>query len=186
MEELSDDDLIRVYREGDVAAFDALFARHHASVYNFARVMLDGSPDAEDVLQETFLQIARAARSYVPRGRFRVWMLRIARNLCLNRLDRRRRRRRLIAEGALGLVEPESADPDAGQVAEAGERAAELRRLIGELPERQREAVTLRSFEQMTYREIARVMDVPVGTVKTLIHRGRARLARGLEPFLEE
>ena len=58
-----------------------------------------------------------------------------------------------------------------------------LERLVGELPERQREAIALYAFEQMGYREIAEVMEVPVNTVKTLIHRARAQLARGMEQY---
>ncbi len=103
MADVSDDELLLMYREGDADAFDTLFDRYRAPVYNFARAMLNGSADAEDVMQEAFLAVARTARAYKPRGHFRPWLMRIARNLCLNRIHRQRARRRISAEGGLGL-----------------------------------------------------------------------------------
>ena len=96
MDDVSDDDLIRMYRAGDADAFDVLFDRHHVSVFNFARVMLRQTQDAEEVMQETFLAVARSARTYTPRDRFRPWLLRIVRNRCLNRLEARRVRQAAI------------------------------------------------------------------------------------------
>jgi len=90
--ELTDDDLVRMYREGDADAFDALFGRHHRSAYAFARAMLADTQAAEDVMQEAFLAVARTAREYEPRGRFRAWLMRIVRNMCLNRLAMEARR----------------------------------------------------------------------------------------------
>ena len=86
MESVSDDDLMRMYCNGDADAFDTLFDRHYTSVYNFARTMLGEAAGPEEVLQETFLAVARSARQYSPRGRFRSWLMRIVRNRCLNRI----------------------------------------------------------------------------------------------------
>ncbi len=177
MSDLCDDDLMRMYREGDADAFDALFDRYRAPVYTFSRMMLGHADGAEDVLQETFLAVARTARNYHARGRFRPWLLRIARNLCLNRIQSERVRRRVIAEGGLEVIEPCSHEPSRPERVEADERMTRLRRLIAELPERQREAIVLYAFEQMHYREIGEVLDVPINTVKTLIHRARSTLA---------
>ena len=186
MEPVTDDDLILMYRQGDADAFDTLFDRHHGSVYNFARAMLGPGGGAEDVLQETFLSVARTAGRYAPRGRFRAWLMRIVRNRCLNRIDSRRRRRAVLAESGLDVVEPACDEPTPPRRAEADERTAIVRAAVAELPDRQREAISLYAFEQMTYREIAEVLNMPINTVKTLIHRARANLARALEPLLEE
>jgi len=181
MERISDDDLIRMYREGDAEAFDTLFDRYYTSVYNFARTMLGGAGGAEEVLQETFLAVAQTARTYTPRGRFRAWLMRIVRNRCLNRIESRRRQRAALAGSSLDVVEIASDDPPPARQAEANEQRAILRAAVASLPDRQREAIALYAFEQMTYREIAEVLEVPTNTVKTLIHRARANLARSLE-----
>ena len=180
MTDLPDDELILMYREGDADAFDVLFARHSASVYNFARCLLGDGTLAEDVLQETFLSVARAARRYEPRGRFRTWLMRIARNRSLNVLDRERRRA-VAAEIGPAMAAPVGRAPRPEARIEADERLAAIRSEIGRLPERQREALVLHAFEAMPYAEIAAVLDMPVNTIKTLIRRARIALARTLE-----
>lgn len=181
MPSLADDDLVQMYREGDVDAFDALFDRYHVAIYNFARTMLGHSDGAEDVLQEVFLAVARAARAYDARGRFRAWLFRLARNHCLNRLQSDRLRRRVIAESGLDLADAPSGEPSPAEQVDRDERLALLRQLIGELPERQREALALYAFEEMSYQEIADVLGIPLNTVRTLIHRARAALAQRFE-----
>ena len=173
-----DDELMQAYVAGDGGAFGALFLRHSASVYNFARAMLGSDAPAEDALQETFLAVARSAHVYEPRRRFRTWLMRIARNKCLNAMEHCRRQRRQVASLTVEELDPPDAGPDAPSALVARERMAALRQAVERLPERQREAIVLFAYEDMSYREIARVLDVSVGNVKTLIHRGRARLAR--------
>lgn len=181
MAELSDDDLMVMYRNGDAEALDALFARHSASVYNFALAMLGRPEGAEDVLQDAFLSVARGAAGYQPRDRSRSWLLRIARNRCLNLLACQRLRRQMIAAEPLEVIDPPSAGPDPAVQAASNEGVEALRGMIAGLPDRQRSAIVLYAFEGMTYREIARVLEVPISNVKTLVHRARARLARRYE-----
>ena len=181
MPDLSDDDLVAMFRDGDADALESLFDRYRAPVYNFARMMLGQADGAEDVLQETFLTLARAGDRYQPRGRFKPWLMRVTRNLCLNRIQSQRLRHRVAATGRLDIVEPPAPQPTPAEQVETDERLALLRRRIAELPERQREAIVLYAFEQMGYREIADALDVPIGTVKTLIHRARAALAQAFE-----
>ena len=181
MPDLSDDDLLIMYRDGDADAFDTLFDRHRVSVCSFARAMLREDGGAEDVLQETFLAVARTARTYAPRGRFRVWLMRIVRNRCLNRLQAERVRGAAITELALDIVDVPSGAPSPERHTVANESMAIVLAAIPTLPERQREALALYAFEQMSYRGIAEVLDAPINTVKTLIHRARAALAQALE-----
>ena len=128
---VSDDDLILMYREGDAEAFDALFDRYHTAVYNFARAMLGRAGGGEEVLQETFLAVARTARTYTPRGRFRAWLMRIVRNRCLNRLQSERLRRAALTESGLSVGEVASHDPPPPRAAERGphDRACRHRRV---------------------------------------------------------
>ena len=181
-EPVNDDDLFLMFREGQVEAFDVLFDRHYISVYNFARTMLREAGAAEEVLQETFLAVARAAKTYEPRGTFRTWLLRIVRNRCLNRLEAERARREVIVDDPAGIVlRYPSPGPSPVERASANEQVDRVRRAIGALPDRQREAIALYAFEEMTYQQIADVLGLPINTVKTLIYRARAGLAESLD-----
>ena len=180
MSDVLDDDLVTLFRDGDVDAFDTLFDRYRAPVYSFARMMLGRMDGADDVLQETFLAVARTAQRYQARGRFRPWLFRITRNLCLNRIESDRVRRQVIPPAGL-VAEPPAAQASPAEQAERDEEMAALHRRIAELPERQREAIVLYAFEQMSYRDIGETLGVPINTVKTLIHRARAALASALE-----
>ena len=183
MEQISDDDLVRLYRDGDAEAFDTLFDRHYVSVYNFARTMLGNAGGPEEVLQEVFLTVAQGAAQYTPQGRFRPWLMRIVRNQCLNRLRAERLRRATVAQSRLEFVDPAADQPDPSETVDADERAAIVRQAVAELPDKQREAIALYAFEHMMYREIAEVTQTPINTVKTLILRARAGLAEKLARF---
>ncbi len=176
---VSDDDLVLMYREGQAEAFDVLFDRYYVSVYNFARMMVREATGAEEVLQETFLAVARSAKAYEPRGTFRTWLMRIARNRCLNRLESQRTRREILVDEDAGvIVQYPSREAVPLERILADEQMDLLQKALLDLPDRQREVITLYAFEEMTYQQIAEVLDLPVNTVKTLIHRGRAALAR--------
>ena len=180
MDEISDDDLILMYRSGDAEAFEVLFDRHYRSVFNFAFYMVRDAGRAEDILQETFLAAARTAKRCEPRGHFRAWLMRIVRNRSLNSIESERLRRGVLTGCELETGGCASCEPSPVQNLEADEAAAIVRERILDLPERQREAIVLYAFEAMGYQEIAETLDLPVNTVKTLIHRARAELARAL------
>lgn len=186
MPDIPDDELMGMFRDGDVEAFDVLFDRYHRPVYNFARFMLGDAGGAEEIMQETFLAVARAANSYEARGRSRAWILGIARYRCLARIESERARRTVVEESGLDVIEPASGEPPPPERIVRDERAAAVRQAISKLPDRQREAIVLYAFEDMAYREIAEALGTPINTVKTLIHRARASLARMLGETGEE
>ncbi|MCC7146225.1 MAG: RNA polymerase sigma factor [Phycisphaeraceae bacterium] len=177
MAELTDDDLWRLYRQGEVEAFEALFCRHHTAVYQFARTILGRADQSEDVLQETFLALTRHADGYQPRGNFRGFILRIARNQCLNRIAARKAQRLALSQTGLEWIEPDSPEPHPPELAERNEDLAWIKAAVNELPHDQRQAIALLVYEQMSYPQIAELLEIPLGTVKNLIHRARARLA---------
>ncbi len=186
MADMSDDDLIRMHVEGDPHAFDALFDRHFTAIYNFAWTMLHDAHAAEEVLQESFVAAHRAAPDYAPAGRFRAWLMKIARNRCLNRLESAWVSRVQTTDGPLQIIRPAAGDPSPPEQFDIDESTRLIREAIGMLPDRQREAIALYAFEQMRYREIAEVLGMPLNTVKTMIHRARATLARELASLRKE
>lgn len=183
---LTDEELLRMYCDGDIDAFDTLFDRHHVPVYNFARFILGDALGAEEIMQDTFLAVARSARRYEARGRFRAWILGIARYRCLAALEAARARRAVIESSGIEFVDPVSAEPSPSERIVRDERAAAVRRAIMDLPDRQREAIVLYAFEDMTYREIADALGTPINTVKTLIHRARSALAESVQESRRE
>jgi RNA polymerase sigma-70 factor (ECF subfamily) len=172
---VTDEELMDRCRRGDAAAFTALFERHQGRAMRHATAML-GDPDAAgDVAQEAFLYVFRKAPEWEPRAKFTTLLYRVVSSLCITEIRRRRR-------AAAAPVEDGSvADPGAGpEAAAAGqELAAKIRAVMLEMPEVYREAVALRFFDDMPYEEIADLLDVPLGTVKSRIHNGLEML-RGL------
>ncbi len=181
MDQRTDDDLVRLFACGDDGAFDMLFDRHHAAVYAVARSILGRADGADEILQETFLAVARSARDYTPRGRFRAWLMRIVRNRCLTRIEADRSRRQLAAGIDVHVAAAAGAEASPDRQAESGEQTERIIAAVNALPPSQRQAIALYALDGMLYRDIAEVMDVPVNTVKTLIHRARANLAAALD-----
>jgi RNA polymerase sigma-70 factor (ECF subfamily) len=174
----SDDDiLIQRFGAGDTQAFAVLFTRYHRQVYNYARMVLHDPAAAEDMLQDTFVAATDAASRYEPRGHFRAWLLGICRHRCLDWLERRQRRERFATENGYLLLDSATADSPS-QAVQRQEQLELTLAGLARLPVPQREAVTLHALRDLSYAEIAEVMDCPINTVKTLIRRGRLHLAR--------
>lgn len=178
-------------RLGESKAFDALFSRHRRHAFDYAvRVLLDPR-DAEDVVQEAFLRIYLAAcrGGFDPaKGRFITYLFRVLRNLCYDRMGRRAKvplNASDLARPGMPADEGEVRDYDQGLTdpvtpAERFDRRQlreRLRAALERLPALQREALTLRGFEGMSYREIAAVIERPVSHVKVILFRARQALA---------
>ncbi|MBI5834588.1 MAG: sigma-70 family RNA polymerase sigma factor [Armatimonadetes bacterium] len=163
-----------------VEPFDVLLARHGPRIYAFVRRLV-GPETADDAAQEAWVAIYRALPSFRGEAKLTTWMLTIAARCC-------RRQRR----PALRLAEEADTDslPDSGtsppQAALNRELAGVVREAIDHLPPGQREAVHLRCIEELSYDEIAGVLHIPIGTVRSRLHHGTARLATLLAPYLED
>jgi RNA polymerase sigma-70 factor (ECF subfamily) len=184
--------LARAAARGDKGAFSRLVDLHQRPVYGLCLRLLRDGEEARDAAQETFVRAFAAVATYDAGQPFAPWLLRIARNHCLDVLRRRLpsgRRLELDADPADGAVGPEIADeavPPADEVLERRRTAATLEAAVGALPPNYREVVHLFHVEQMSYKEIAATMDVPIGTVMTWLHRARARLRASLEASAAE
>jgi RNA polymerase sigma-70 factor (ECF subfamily) len=174
-------DLVERSRNGDLDAFNQIVLAYQDQVYSVCFRMLGSRQAAEDVSQETFLSAFRNVRSM--RGStVRAWLLRIASNACIDELRRRKRQPQLSldmpAEDGDGgrPIETPDASPGPEQVLLGLELREALREELLRLPPDQRLAVVLCDIQQLSYEEIAEAMATSVGTVKSRISRGRARL----------
>ncbi|MBI2304924.1 MAG: sigma-70 family RNA polymerase sigma factor [Chloroflexi bacterium] len=169
--------LIARSRGGDVNAFNLLVERYQRMVYSVVFRMLGHRQEAEDVTQEAFLSAFQGVARFRG-GSFRAWLLRIAANACYDHLRFRRRRPTV----SLDVLESESGNPLPGHIASPEEHVlrGELARLIeeglGQLPEEQRLAVVLCDVQGFSYEEAAEATRSSLGTVKSRLSRGRARL----------
>ena len=170
----SDADLVEAARDGDAAALDTLLRRHHPRLLVLCRRLTGDPTDAEDACQEVLITLARGLRRFDGRSAFTTWAYRVATNTCLDEL--RRRRRRPVpglgpAEEAVAAAGPPTGDPGDGVAARLDVDTA-----LGAIAPDFRAAVVLRDLCQLSYEEIAEVLDVPPGTVRSRIARGRAAL----------
>lgn len=161
--------------------FDDLLRTHAARVYGVVHRLV-GAELADDACQEVWLAIHKALPSFRGDAKLTTWMYGVAARVC----GKLRRRRRLVVV----TPEPDTEPPDPGPGPEAdalrGELAKRVRAAIDGLPEGQREVVHLRQIEDLSYAEIAEVLGIPVGTVRSRLHHGMARLAEALAPYLAE
>ena len=177
--------LVRRAQAGDRRAFAELVLAHQQFVYNLALRALGDPHEAEDVSQEAFVRAWQALPRFRGQARFRTWLYRIAANLCYNRLPRLRRELDALgAEEIANLPSESVGNPLSGL--EAQERRAFLHRQIDALPESYRMLIVLRYQQELSYAEIAEVVGLPLGTVKTGLFRARERLKEALLQFEED
>jgi RNA polymerase sigma-70 factor (ECF subfamily) len=174
-------------RGGDDRAFSELFEKYKRRIVNFARRYLGDMQRAEDATQEVFLRLYRAREGYEPQTKFRTYLYRIATNTCLNHL--RKRDWLLREQGDDSAESPTDRIPDtAFALPVAALRGEELKLAVQkamlELPVNQRTALLLLRFEDLSYDEIAAVMDTSVAAVKSLLNRAREQLMKRLAPHM--
>lgn len=168
-------------RAGEARAFEELVRGYQHRVFGVALRMLGNRAEAEEVAQEVFLRVHRAIAEFRGEAKLSTWLYAIASRVCLSRLGAGERRVGREGEETLGRLANGHANPAAE--AERGELEAALHRAIAELPEERRIVVVLRDLEGLAYEEIAEALEVPVGTVRSRLHRARMDLKEKLERF---
>jgi RNA polymerase sigma-70 factor, ECF subfamily len=182
---LADRELVEEAAAGSREAFDELVRRHQASIVSLARALTRGSADAEDLAQEVFVRAWRSLKGFRGDSAFRTWLHRVALNVIHSHHGRLARIRRLFRTTT---AETESEDV-IERAAAAGDLESDvvlrdaIDKALGTLPDELRVAVILRDVQGLDYREIAKVLDVPIGTVESRIFRGRQRLQPLLQPL---
>jgi RNA polymerase sigma-70 factor (ECF subfamily) len=177
-------------RAGDEDAFDRLVNEHSGGIYSMLLRLTENAEDAGDLTQETFMNAFRSIGKFRGESSIRTWLYRIAINRSRNRFRwwKSRRRSKTISIDSVRSEEDrplhetlagDTPDPEAKAI--SSERMYRLRETLLTLPDIFREAVILRDIEGLAYEEIAEVLDISIGTVKSRIARGRGELARKLE-----
>jgi RNA polymerase sigma-70 factor (ECF subfamily) len=172
-----DNALVAAARGGDRSSLDQLLRRHYDRVYAVCRRVTGHDSDAADAAQEAMIAIVRGLAKFDGRSSFGTWVYRIATNASLDELRRRRRRPLQVAEPADDAGHVEIADPDAGGRIDATTDRLVLDHALAGLADDFRVPVVLRDVADLDYSEIADVLGIPIGTVKSRIARGRASLA---------
>lgn len=167
-----DEALVARVRAGDPAGMPALVERYQRPLYNIAYRVLGNAEDAADVTQDVFLKLSERLDAYDARLRFFSWIYRVALNVALN--ARRARSRDEALEDADGLAGDERLDP--AWSAHEAELSARVQRALSTLRPADRAVVSLRHFAELSYREIAEVLEIDEKTVKSRLHEARARL----------
>ncbi|MGA3175870.1 MAG: sigma-70 family RNA polymerase sigma factor [Candidatus Acidiferrum sp.] len=179
-----DDVLLRRSAKGDERAFTELYRRHQAPLYRFALRMSGNVWAAEEIVQEVFMTLIREPKKFDPeRGALRSFLYGITRNRVMKHLERAPREllheeldEDTVGQRGLGF---EALTP--AEWAEVRERREQVRAAVLKLPVEFREAVVLCGLEELSYEEAARLLDCPVGTIRSRLHRGRALLLVKLE-----
>ena len=190
-QKLSDHDLIEATKGGDEAAFGEIMNRYRNPLTNYLYRFLNDYEEAVDLAQETFVRVYFAIERYHTQFAFSTYIYRIATNLAISEIRRRKRRRLLSLTGLFQSgddSEIEFQPPDTRILADdelvAEERDRTIARAIAALPEKYRVPVILRDIEGKSYDEVAEIMELGLGTTKSRISRGRGLLKEKLEHYL--
>jgi RNA polymerase sigma-70 factor, ECF subfamily len=183
--------LVRRCVAGDAVAWDEIVQRYHRRIYNVCYRFAGSPDDAQDLTQEVFIRMYRTLNSYdVGRGAFMTWVTTLTRNLLVDHFRKTKHDRLTDSLDSAVSDNPDAMTlsdriPDEGPAPDSGVQSRETRdavhQALQKLSPELREAVILRDLQDMDYREIATVLKVPEGTVKSRINRGRAELARLLQ-----
>jgi RNA polymerase sigma-70 factor (ECF subfamily) len=176
--------LVEAARRGDHRAFEALVLKYQDRIYRVVQRMVGGSDAVDDLAQEVFIRAFRSIADFKGESSLYTWLYKIALNLCRNHYRTRGRRpvhEEIGEDGSATVLEAEGGSPE--DEVFRREFWEQLRRGLDELPEEQREAVVFCDLEGMSYEEMAEVMGVPIGTVRSRIFRGRRALQGRLAAF---
>ena len=177
MSEPTDEDLVRRFQRGDARAFDVFVRRHSDAVFRLGLLWLRDGDDANDLVQEVFLRSHQGLSRFGFRAQPKTWIYRVTRNVSREM----NRRRAASVRLAVALESAPDTENGYGNHEALPEVRARVRRAVSDLPQRQREVVGLRLFQELSVEDTARVMSCRPGTVKALLHQATTALRRKLD-----
>jgi len=180
----TDEELVDAFQAGDLSAFDDLVRRWERKIQAAIYRVMGTEDEARDLCQEAFLKAYRALGSFKREARFSSWLYQIALNLCRDRM-RRRKGRTMVSletlETDAPLLRSTEHGPSPLELVEASALSRAVADAVSELPDEQREVIVLKEYQDLTFLEIAEILDVPLSTVKTRLYRGLGQLRLRLE-----
>jgi RNA polymerase sigma-70 factor (ECF subfamily) len=183
---IEDGELARRCAGGDEEAWTVLVGRFQRKVWHVAYQFTGRADEAEELTQDIFLHLLSALRTFDASGSLPAWLQRVARNYAIDHYRRRRRERSMVVDGEeseelVAVARDTTGGNDPHRSLEEKDLAAFLRQVIDRLPSELGQAVILRDLQGMTYEDMASVLEIPLGTVKSRINRGRLELAKLLK-----
>lgn len=176
-----DQTLLDLIRDGDEQAYGVLLDRHLDRIHALAQRMLGNASDAEEVAQDAFLRAWQQIPTWQPgKAKFSTWLHRVAMNLCHDALRRRRDTR------PVDDIQPVSGEPGPEQLARRQDRSGRVQAALATLPDRQREALVLSHYQELSQREAAAVLEISEDALESLLSRGRRALRAALAEELED
>lgn len=185
--QIPSEELMARIAEGDEDAFEILVNRHQTSILNLIYRFIGDRTQAKDLAQEVFLRVWQAAKSYEPRAKFTTWIYRITANLCVNELKSARRKKWFSFHrsdgGSENAIEESLSDdlPSPEDVLLARERSRQISEALQSLPDKQRMALVMKRYDDLSYNEIAQILDCSVSAVESLIVRAKRTLQERLK-----
>ena len=176
------DEVIQRCLSGDQAAWESIVRQHWRKVFNIAYKFVGKHDEAEDLTQDVFLKIFKSLNTFDRRANFQTWLISVSRNLCIDHYRSVRKERETINRDVdPGDLSPVSATVSPHAQLELRDRVTLLRQALAKLAPTLRTAVMLRDIQELSYQEIADRLELPEGTVKSRINRGRTELARQIQ-----
>lgn len=179
--EKSDNDLVKEASKGRTSAFKELVERYQKRAYLFARGMVHNTDDAYDLSQEAFVRVYKHLKRFDYAYPFRVWLFHILANLCKNHLRQRKTRDNVVTDTGEEMPEGVSQTGNPDIVFDRTETQSQVWEGIGKLPEKFREIIILSHFQEMSYDQMAQVLEIPRGSVMSRLYYARLKLREILE-----
>lgn len=182
---MTENDMIKQCKQGNRDAFNILFEKYQSKVINLAYNMLSDREDAFDAAQEVFVKVYKNMESFKENSSFTTWLYRITSNVCADMLRKRQRSAKSVSIDKMseefGGTDIQDTAPTPEENAFLTERQRAVREAINELKDEYKIVITLCDIEEMSYDEIAEILKLPKGTVKSRINRARTALKKNLE-----
>jgi len=183
---LSDEKLILRFQEGDINAYNELVKRYKDRLLNFVFRYFNNREQAEDVVQDTLIKLYTHASYYKNIAKFSTWIFTIAKNNALTELRKNKRKQTDSLWTDDGkVIDINSNDQTLDKRVQNEIAVDQLNKFLDEIPENFRMAVVLRDFQELSYDEISKILEIPIGTIKSRINRGRIQLAEKMKHFKE-